>query len=81
MSNTTKIQVDARKFAESIDIFNAIEEAGVAHDIRTVDVTNEEAVITGKSLERLKFILASMGYELSLGPNKTHLFINMKEAK
>ena len=81
MSNTTKIQVDARKFAESIDIFNAIEEAGVAHDIRTVDVTNEEAVITGKSLERLKFVLASMGYELSLGPNKTHLFINMKEAK
>jgi len=73
--------VDARKFAESIDIFNAIEEAGVAHDIRTVDVTNEEAVITGKSLERLKFVLASMGYELSLGPNKTHLFINMKEAK
>ena len=81
MSNTTKIQVDARKFAESIDIFNAIEESGVAHDIRTVDVTNEEAVITGKSLERLKFVLASMGYELSLGPNKTHLFVNMKEAK
>ena len=81
MSNTTKIMVDARKFAESIDIFNAIEEAGIAHDIRTIDVTPTEAVITGKNLERLKFILAGIGYELSLGPNKTHLFVDMRGAK
>jgi hypothetical protein len=81
MSNTTKIMVDARKFAESIDIFNAIEEAGIIHDIRTMDVTNTEAVIVGKNLERLKFILTGMGYELSLGPKKTHLFVSMKEKK
>jgi len=81
MSNTTKIMVDARKFAQAIDIMNAVEKAGVVGDITSIDITEDQATIMGDNLSRLGFTLTGMGYLMSLGPNKTHLFVSMKEAK
>lgn len=76
-SNMMKIQSDASKIGELIDILNSVEAAGVSDVIESIDLTSKEATIIGSGLESLKFQLTSYGYEMNLGPQKTHLFVTI----
>lgn len=81
MKTVMKIQADASKIGELIDIMNCIEAAGVADIVDSVDLTRHEATIVGQGLDSIKFHLGSYGYEMSIGPNKTHLFVTLTNKK
>ena len=81
MNTILKVKCEASKIGELIDILNCAEGAGVADVLESIDVTKHEATIVGSGLESLKFKLGSYGYEMSLGPKKTHLFVAITNKK
>ena len=76
-TNTMKIQSNASKIGELIDILNCVEAAGLSDVIESIDLTSKEATIMGSGLESLKFHLTSYGYQMNIGPKKTHLFVTI----
>ena len=79
MPNTDSISIrcSVKKLSVLIDVLNAIERAKHEDLVTSVDVTDDVVTIVGQSLDRLSFYLATVGFHYTVGPNKTHLFIDL----
>jgi hypothetical protein len=69
-----KIQTSVKGIPMLIDILDAIKASKT--NVHTVDI-NTSCTIVGQNVDRLGFHL--MKYKFHVGPNKTHMFIEVQE--
>jgi hypothetical protein len=85
MSNDTVavIRCPVKHFETLREILFAYTSAEImnAMTIDTIDVDDKTITIIGQNVTAMLFHLTIMGYEAKHGPNKTHLFITLKEKK
>lgn len=72
-----KIQTSVKGIPYVMDVLAAIKVS--KSNIHTIDVSDTECVIIGQNVSPLSFHL--MHHKLHIGPNKTHLFIDIKKEK
>jgi hypothetical protein len=66
-----------------VHILEAIEDASRINEvvIDAISVEDDNATVAGENVSPLVFQLSIHGYDVIVGPNKTHLFIGWKEKK
>ena len=85
MSSKTMVAIGCHvnKIPVLINILQAIEDASRINEvvIDAIAVEDDNATIAGANLSGLVFQLTVYGYDVHMGPSKTHLFIGWKEKK
>jgi hypothetical protein len=81
--NMVAIGCHVKRIPVLITILQAIEDASRINEvvIDAIAVEDDNATVAGLNVSPLVFQLSIHGYDVIVGPSKTHLFIGWKEKK
>jgi hypothetical protein len=79
--NMVAIGCHVKRLSVLIDILNAIEDASRINPvcIDAIAVEDDNATVAGQNVSPLVFQLSIHGYDVIVGPQKTHLFIGWQK--